>query len=188
MEYSRHSDHELLLLLKAGNIQGFNVLFDRHWASLFHLARRILDDDDLAKDTLQEVLVSFYEKAPLKEITHVRAYLLKSVKYQCFMQLRSGKITEKHLHRLQSVAAVNYVDEYMDAKELQALLQHEMELLPEKCREVFYLSRYERLSNKTIARRLNISQKTVEHQITKALKTLRLSLDKLVLAAFFISF
>lgn len=188
MEYSRQSDHELLMMMKSGNIQGFNVLFSRHWTSLFQIARKILDDDDLAKDTLQEAFVSFYEKARQKEITHVKAYLLKSVKYQCFMQLRSGKISAKHLHRLETVAAVNYVDEYMDAAELQTLLQQEMQLLPEKCREVFYLSRYERLSNKTIAHQLNISQKTVEHQITKALKTLKFTLDKLALAAFLISF
>jgi RNA polymerase sigma-70 factor (ECF subfamily) len=58
-----------------------------------------------------------------------------------------------------------------------------MKSLPEKCREVFYLSRYELLSNKKIAEQLNISQKTVEHQITKALKTIRLSIDKLAALA-----
>ena len=188
MDFSALTDKELLLIFKSGNIQGFNTLFNRHWSSLFHLSTRILEDDDLAKDTLQEVFVSLYEKAHHKEITYVKSYLLQAVKYQCFMHLRAGKISERHLHRLQTVWSANYVEEYMDAEELDELLRQEMESLPEKCREVFYLSRYELLSNKKIAEQLNISQKTVEHQISKALKTLRLSMDKLALAAFLLTF
>ena len=188
MEYSRQSDHELLMMMKSGNIQGFNVLFSRHWTSLFQIARKILDDDDLAKDTLQEAFVSFYEKARHKEINHVKAYLLKSVKYQCFMQLRSGKISAKHLHRLETVAAVNYVDEYMDAAELQTLLQQEMQLLPEKCREVFYLSRYKELSNKEIAQKMNLSQRTVEWHISSALQHLRQSVKRFATVAILVIF
>jgi RNA polymerase sigma-70 factor (family 1) len=175
------SDHELLLTFRSGDIQGFNTLYHRHWAALFRLARKILDDHDLAKDTVQEIFVSLYEKAADKEITQVKSYLLQSVKYHCFMHLRSGKISEKHLQRLTTVSAANYVEEYIDGEELHALLNHKIESLPEKCREVFYLSRYELLSNKMIAEQLNISQKTVEHQITKALKTLKHSLHKMVL-------
>lgn len=177
------SDQELLTTFKSGDVEGFNTLFYRHWADLFHLARKILEDDDLAKDTVQETFVSLYEKIAEREITHIKSYLLQSVKYQCFMHLRSGKISEKHLQRLKTVSAANYVEEYMDAAELQALLSQTIDSLPEKCREVFYLSRYELLSNKTIAEQLNISQKTVEHQITKALKTLKHSLHKVVVLA-----
>lgn|SRR5687768_3989683 len=188
MDHSRLSDGELLLIFKSGDITGFNELFNRHWKPLFNLATKILNDEDLAKDTLQEIFVSFYENAIHKEIIHVKPYLYQSVKYQCFMFLRSGKISEKHLHRLEAVASANCVDEYMDAEELESLLLRRIETLPDKCREVFYLSRYELLSNKKIAEQLNISQKTVEHQITKALRTLRVSLDKLSLLALLIIF
>lgn len=188
MDYSREPDDKLLLIFQSGNIAGFNELFNRHWTVLFHLARKILEDDDLAKDTLQEIFVSFYEKARVKEISHVKSYLLQSVKYRCFMHLRSGQISEKHLKRLETVWSANYVQEYMDAAELERILHKGMEALPERCREVFYLSRYELLSNRKIAEQLNISQKTVEHQITKALKTLKLSLDKLAIAAFLFHF
>jgi RNA polymerase sigma-70 factor (family 1) len=182
------SDYDLLVIFRSGDIQGFNTLYHRHWAGLFHLARKILEDDDLAKDTVQEIFVSLYEKATDKEITQVKPYLLQSVKYQCFMHLRSEKISEKHLQRLKTVSSANYVEEYMDGEELQALINHKIGSLPEKCREVFYLSRYELLSNKMIAEQLNISQKTVEHQITKALKTLKHSLQKIVLPIVLILF
>ena len=186
MDYSTCSDNELLMIFRSGDVRGFNALFNRHWQPLFRLSKRILENEDLAKDVLQETFVAFYENAQLKDITHVRSYLFQVVKYQCFMQLRSGRISEKHISRLQTISSVNSVDEYINATELENLLLHEIELLPEKCREVFYLSRYELLSNKKIAEQLHISQKTVEHQITKALKMLRMSLDKMALIVFLI--
>jgi RNA polymerase sigma-70 factor (family 1) len=188
MDYSGRTDTELLFVFKSGDIRGFNALFDRHWKPLFALAKKILEDGDLAKDTLQEAFVALYKNATQKEITHVRSYLFQAVKYQCFLNLRSRKISQKHLDRFRAVCSANYVDEYMDAAELENLLLEQIESLPAKCREVFYLSRYELLSNKRIAEQLNISQKTVEHQITKALKTLRLSLEKLAALAVFLTF
>lgn len=181
MDYAERSDGELLLIFKAGDIKGFNGLFDRYWCSLLAVARRILDDEDLAKDTIQEAFAGLYENAKEKEIGNVKAYLFQAVKYQCFMQLRSGKISQKHLARLQTLSSANTVEEYVNARELEKLLMHKIQSLPKKCREVFYLSRYELLSNKMIAEQLNISQKTVEHQLTKALKALRLSVDRLAL-------
>ena len=188
MSYSVHSDCELLLMFKSGDRMAFNALFDRHWQSLFHVARKVLEDEDLAKDAIQEAFAALYQNAKEKQIEHVRPYLYQAVKYQCFMQLRSGKISEKHLSRLRTVSSANYVEEYMDAMELEVLLGNRIQSLPEKCREVFYLSRYELLPNKKIAEQLNISQKTVEHQLTKALKALRHSIDKLAVIALFSEF
>jgi RNA polymerase sigma-70 factor (ECF subfamily) len=188
MEYSTHSDDELLTIFKTGEIKGFNALFDRHWKPLYFMARKILEDEDLAKDTVQETFVALYQAAGRTEIVHIKSWLFQTVKYQCFMHLRSGKISEKHLNRIQQIYSANYVDEYMDAEELEGLLLRQLDSLPEKCREVFYLSRYQMMSNKKIAEQLNISQKTVEHQITKALRTIRLSLDKLAILALLMPF
>lgn len=82
------------------------------------------------------------------------------------------------------VIAANTLEDEINAKELQSLLDESIATLPEKCREVFYLSRVESLSNKKIAERLNISHKTVENQITKALKILHTSVDKLAVLFF----
>jgi RNA polymerase sigma-70 factor (ECF subfamily) len=184
MDYSVQSDDQLLLAFKSGDIRAFNALFDRYWRSLFLLATKILEDEHRAQDVLQEVFVSFYENAQGKDIDYVKSYLHQAVKYRCFMQLRSGKISAEHLRRLQMVYSSNNVEEYMNATELEHLLSQHIEMLPERCREVFYLSRYQLLSNKKIAEQLNISQKTVEHQLTKALKRLRLTVDKMAILAF----
>lgn len=188
MDYSVKSDNELLLTFRSGDVRAFDEIFNRHWRALFVLASRMLEDEQRAEDALQEAFVSLYENAGQREISHVKSYLYQVVRYQCFMQLRAGKISAKHLRRLRMVYSINDVEEYIFATELEHTLNHRIEELPEKCREIFYLSRYELLSNKKIAEQLNISQKTVEHQLTKALKKLRLTVDKMVVLAFLSGF
>jgi RNA polymerase sigma-70 factor (family 1) len=174
------SDNELLNRLRAGDQDAFAAIYDRHWSGLYKTALNILDDGDLAKDILQETFLSFFEKATHTTIVNLKAYLFQTAKYRCFMHLRSGRITEKHLKALDTVIASNVLEEEFNASELQGVLDQSIARLPKKCREVFYLSRYEALSNKKIAQRLNISPKTVENQMTKALRILQTSIDKLV--------
>ncbi len=187
MESFNLSERELIDRLRSGDQHAFTMIYDRHWAALYRTALRILDDHDLAKDVVQEAFISLFEKGNVNSIRNLQAYLYQVVKYQCFMQLRSGKISEKHLSQINTIMASNELEEELHAKELQLALDESIAALPEKCREVFYLSRFESLPNKKIAERLNISHKTVENQITKALKILHVSLDKLVTIAFVVA-
>jgi len=187
MNYAARDDDDLMQIFRSGDVQGFNTLFNRYWRSLFVMAKDILEDGDLAQDAVQEVFASLYVRARKRSITNVRAYLYQAVKYQCFMQLRSGKISERHLSRMRRALSANPIEENIFAAELEAILMRKIAQLPEKCREVYYLSRFELMPNKKIAERLNISPKTVEHQLTKALKTLRVSVDKLAMLALFLA-
>ncbi len=182
------SDAELVELLKGGEQNAFTVIYDRHCSTLYRAALRILEDEALAKDVVQEAFISLFEKATNNTIENVQAYLYQSVKYLCFMQLRSGKISDKHLKQINTIVAANEVELELDARELQSVLDESIASLPEKCREVFYLSRFESLPNKKIAERLNISHKTVENHITKALKVLHMSVDKLAIVVALMSF
>lgn len=187
MESFKLSDAELVGLLKSGDESAFTVIYDRYWASLYQTALRILEDKELAKDVLQDAFISLFEKRSNQAINNVQAYLYQSVKYLCFMQLRSGKISDKHLRQINTIVITNQLEQDLNARELQSILDESIASLPEKCREVFCLSRYELLPNKKIAERLNISHKTVENQITKALKILHMSVDKLVILAVLLS-
>jgi RNA polymerase sigma-70 factor (family 1) len=182
------SDNDLLAALKVGDKTAFNALYDRYWSVLFRLAFRILERHEGSKDVVQEVFVSLFENSTKRDISNLKAYLLQSTKYQCFMQLRAGKLSAKHIERMENVIICNLVDEEIEANELRKAIDHEIAALPEKCRQVFHLSRVEELTNKKIAERLNISEKTVENQITKALRTLRLTVDKLAFLAFSLFF
>lgn len=180
------TDAELLDLLRTGDRRAFATIYDRFCSMLYRVAFRILNDHDLAKDVVQEAFIMLFEKGNDRVIVNLKAYLFQTVKYQCFMHLRAGRISDKHLHQMNLIIASNTLEEQMDANELQSVLNKSIEALPEKCREVFYLSRFEALSNKKIAERLKISHKTVENQITKALKILHTSVNKLAALIFFI--
>jgi RNA polymerase sigma-70 factor (family 1) len=186
MHSSDRTDAELLDQLKAGDRHAFAAIYDRYSSSLYRTAFSILNDRDLAKDVVQETFIMLFEKSNERIILNLQAYLFQTAKYQCFMHLRSGRISEKHLHRMNMIIASNALEEEMDAKELQSLLDESIASLPEKCREVFYLSRVESLPNKKIAEQLNISHKTVENQITKAIKILQTSVNKFAALLFFI--
>lgn len=181
MNLFNQTDTELLDLLKTGDRYAFTAIYDRYCSLLYRTAFKILNDHDLAKDVVQEVFIMLFEKANDRVIINLQAYLFQSVKYQCFMHLRSGRISEKHLHQMNALMASNIIEEELEAKELEKLLDESIATLPDRCRQVFYLSRFESLSNKKIAERLHISPKTVENQITKALKILHTSVDKLVM-------
>ncbi|HYC84978.1 MAG TPA: sigma-70 family RNA polymerase sigma factor [Chryseosolibacter sp.] len=149
------SDADLLSLFRSGNRDAFEVLYNRYWKLLYQLGTRIVESDEIAKDIVQEIFVDIFER-DTGRVENVRAYLLQAVKYRCFMHLRAGKISAKHIERLNTVVAANVIEEEMMADELQAALEERIASLPDKCREVFCLSRFEFESNKKIAERLNI--------------------------------
>jgi RNA polymerase sigma-70 factor (family 1) len=186
-EDKMRSDHELLHCIAGGDQRAFATLFDRHWKKLYHTALNVVEDRDAAEDIVQECFISLWEKSAHKHIDNVGGYLFKSVKYACFMYLRSGAISRKHLDHINQLTFDNSTEEDFYAQELQEVLDSSMATLPEKCREIFYLSRFEFLPNKQIAEQLQISPKTVENQITKALRILRLSVNKMISVAVFLT-
>jgi RNA polymerase sigma-70 factor (family 1) len=173
-------DDDLLVKVRSGDKNAFDTIYHRHWLRLYRIATRITQDDTVAEDIIQDTFISFWEKGCRQEIRSLEAYLYQAVKFRCFMHLRSGSISRRHLDHLASISAsiVDGLESY-ELEETENLLQECISSLPERCREVYYLSRVEHLPNKKIAERLHISTKTVENQITKALKQLRLSLNKI---------
>ncbi len=184
-----HTDAVEVARIRSGDETAFNRIYKLHWLRLFRLACRIVEDESVAEDIVQDIFVSFWEKGCHLEINNIEAYLYQSVKFKCFMHLRSGSISRRHLEHFSRLAAEAKNTEEYALTELEDMLQQGIDSLPERCREVFYLSRVQALPNKKIAEKLHISPKTVENQITKALKQLRLSIDKLaVIAGFFLHF
>jgi RNA polymerase sigma-70 factor (ECF subfamily) len=111
----------------------------------------------------------------------LKAYLYASIRYEVYRQMRTGPVRgdiyDDVLERIHTPAAYNNI-EY---KELIVQISSVVDTLPEKCRAVYKLSREECLSHKQIASQLNISTKTVENHLTKALQQLRTSINMLFL-------
>lgn len=171
------SDEQLLQSLQQDSRQAFNELYFRHWENLYRSAYAALRDEDSAKDIVQEVFFSIWKKRHTQQIRQLSAYLFQAVKFQVARQLRQGKLLDSHVEQLGHLHAMNTTEESLYAAELDALLETTLGKLSERCRDVFYLSRFEQLSNKEIALRLNLSTRTVEWHISNALKHLRHSIE-----------
>lgn len=176
--YSKYTDQELVALLKEGERAAFNEVHDRYFEDLFRSAYNLLKDRDACMDIVQEVLIWFWEHRTQHHMTSIKGYLLMATKYQAANYIRSSKVRENF--RLQQIEQ-NYAfnEESLELQELKSIIESFTEHLPERCREVFKLSREQHLTNKEIAEKLGISEKTVSVQILRALNKLRTDLGKM---------
>lgn len=190
MEPVKHhlcSDAELVDLLKKGDKIALKEVYDRYWYALYTQAFNLVSNEDAAKDVVQELYISLWEKISEKEIDDLKAYLFQALKFRSFMLLRKRYTSQKHLDRIKAISSKwEYATEQaVNLSETDQLIKESVSKLPRRCREVFELSRFEHFTNEQIAERMDISVKTVENQMTKAIKLLRAALkDVTILVAF----
>ncbi|MCA0380799.1 MAG: RNA polymerase sigma-70 factor [Bacteroidetes bacterium] len=169
------NDKSLLLKVAADDTAAFDQLYKAHWQPMYKLALYFLKDEAAAMDIVQDVFVWIWQqRQQIKVHTSVQAYLKTAVKYKLANYIRSGKVRQDLLDNW--VMETTYTHTGQDSaelRELKAIIQQTIEGLPEKCREVFTLSRNHGLTNQQIAEKLGISVKTVENQMTIALRRLR---------------
>jgi len=144
-------------------------------------ARKYLDDVDQAEEIVQEMFFNFWQKKEKLEITtSVEAYLFRSVRNSCLNYLKHLKIREEHrlATNQEIILKEQEVHDNVIALELQEKIDSVIEQLPPERKKIFIMSRHEELKYKEIAEKLNLSVKTVEVQMSKALKFLRLHLSE----------
>lgn len=152
-------------------------LFKRHYAELVRYSFTIVKENEAAEDVVQKIFIRLWEKRnELDEIVNFRAYLFRSV-YNSSINLWSARKKISNDESLINFSSSDQTDDEVLSQELQLQIQQALETLPEKCREVFELSRLEGLSYKEIAEQQQISIKTVENQMGKALKLMRNALS-----------
>lgn len=172
-----YSDDKLIELIKTGNNLAFNQLFNRYWKSLYAYSFKVFKDHNLSEDAIQEVFGRLWEKRETVEIKNVKAYLFQAVKFQIAANIRRVRFTELHLQVLDKLNYVRDVEDRINYQELNNRLENALEELPDRCREIFHMSRFQNMSNQEIADRLNISKRTVENQISRGLQKLSQSLE-----------
>lgn len=180
--------------LSAGSEQEFERLFKEHFKSLYAYAFTILKNEAVAEETVQHVFYKVWEKKVPDTIqTSLKAYLYKAVYHESLNYLKHQKIKAQYqLHVMHQ--SKNQIDQAasrkMMLKELEEKLRDAMNALPQQCRTIFQMSRFDGLKYQEIADQLGISVKTVENQMGKALKQLRIKLidylPVLILALFYI--
>jgi RNA polymerase sigma-70 factor (ECF subfamily) len=173
------TDHDLLVFLKEGREEAFAEIYRRHWEKLLAIGLHYTQSKELAEEVVHDVFLRLWLQRASVEINSLAPYLGTAVKFSVFKALMKERRRSQIRARLPQSEIVSNDDERIEARFLQEYFQGIIETLPEKCRIVFRYSREDSLSLAEIAARMNISQKTVESHMTKALKTLRHGLAKL---------
>jgi len=155
----------------------FEKLFREYFPPLMSFAGKILQDEDEARDVVQKVFIALWEKRREIDLsTSLKSYLFTSVHNRSLNALRDRK--KFSTAEMPDVAGGWDVSEQIESMELEGKIMEAIETLPGKCREVFELNRFDGLKYSEIAEQLNISVKTVENQMSKALRILREKLLK----------
>lgn len=178
----KYSPDNVVLYLNKGNVDAFEQIYESYWAELYSYAYNILRDKAVCEEIVQEIFFSLWTKRRELQITHsIRAYLFTAVKFQTLNYIKSEKVKRNYAASYGTFKKIlfdNSNEENIHLADLKNLVENEVAKLPEKCQQIFRLSRNEHQSVKNIADLLNISHKTVENQLSKALKQLRSSLGQ----------
>ncbi len=168
--------------LKKGNVRAFEQVFNMHYAGLCRYAQKYVIDLDNAREIVQGTFVKLWEiKNSLSQDTSVKSYLYKAVQNNCLDYLKHVKISNEYKEDLlrkvmdsgfKSISSPENCLEGLIEKELEDRIIDAIASLPDSCREIFELSRFKGLKYREIAKELNISIKTVETQISRAIQAL----------------
>ncbi len=168
--------------INEGNEEAFKVLFELYYGKLLYFAQSYISNKEDAEEIVQDVFVKIWKKRR-KIATNINGYLFKTTKNACLDYLRSKKNklnVSGNLVQLEALLNFHALSDNdassLIKKELEQKIQAGIELLPEKCKKVFVKSRIEGLKNKEISDELDISVKTVENHMSKAIRHMRLHL------------
>jgi RNA polymerase sigma-70 factor, ECF subfamily len=158
--------------------RNFNSLFEDLYSPLCQFCIRLVNDTDTAEDIVQEQFIYLWENwQRLSTISSIKAYLFKAVKNKSLNYLKK-QFSKKGIIRLHESVEIPQdrmqpsAIELLETKELEELLEKALNSLPLRCRTIFNMKRFAEMSNKEVAESLNISVKTVEAQMTIAIKKL----------------
>jgi RNA polymerase sigma-70 factor (ECF subfamily) len=171
----------LVRRIRGGDPKAFEELFEANCAALVNLAQRYVIDQATAEGVVQDVFVNTWKRREqLDPEGNIRAYLHTAVRNQALKQLRRVKVEQRGESTLAEIRNGGASpEEEWTREELARAIQRAIERLPTRCRTIFVMSRYERLTYKEIAQLLGLSIKTVETQMGRALQILRRSLSHL---------
>ncbi len=170
-------DSVLLNKIKAGDEHAFELVFKNYYPHLVLLAQKYLGDKDLSESIVQSVFVKMWEKRRVTEIKSLRGFLVVAVRNRCTNELKHQQVVRDY----EKINANQAESEWMTFNENVYLqkINKVIDELPEQRRRIFKMSRMDGLKYREIAEKLNISPKTVEVQMGKALKYLREQLQPL---------
>ncbi len=162
-------------------VKAFEIVFKTHYQKLTLFANKFLNNIDISEEIVSESLTFLWENRRTLNCVSITAYLYKTVQNKCLNYIKHQKVENEYLNYMIRnkliVELPEFLTDPLQEKELSEQIRIAIDSLPERCRQVFMMSRFQYLKNREIAQKLNISQNTVERQITIALEKLRKNLE-----------
>jgi RNA polymerase sigma-70 factor (ECF subfamily) len=175
-----------IIAVRNGDRSAFEAIYHEYADMLYHLCLQYINEPSVAEEIVQDAFVKLWEvKESLKEELGVRNYLYTITKNNCLLHIRKEQIVMKNSRDLCYLemqfnyeAMSSLADSIVEFDELKDRIDSAIDALPENLKEVFLLSRFEELKYKEIAEQLDVSVKTVEARMSKALVILRKDLKE----------
>jgi RNA polymerase sigma-70 factor (family 1) len=181
--YAVLSNDELSTLLNKGDHQAYEQLYQRYFRLLYTYAYKKLRDEEQAKDILQEFFAELWDKRKTTVFsTNISGYFFSAINNRIINYFSRESVKSKYIESFSGFLTSENAttDHLVREKQLMELIEAEIQALPSKMRQVFEMSRKLHLSNKEIADQLDISERTVETQISNALFRLRTKLGVVI--------
>lgn len=176
-EYLKIEDIELMDRIRSGDDIALKLIYKKYWNQLFSSAFNVLHDQQVCEDIIQEIFINLWNKREIIEIkVSLKSYLFASTRYEVYRQVRFSSVREDLFENIADRMASPSEYGNIEHRELLSQINSIVDKLSSKCKVVYKLSREEQLSHKEIASQLDISTKTVENHLNKALRQLRISL------------
>lgn len=178
----RRKVDELFDKIKIGDQQALEMLFSVYFPRLNDFARNVVKDDVISQDIVQDVFVKVWEKKSEIESINLEAYLFRLVRNRCIDYIKHLKVVNERMQQIQisskyeELYRIDFIGNepyVLIEQELKLKIEKTINRLPDRCREVFILSRMNGLKNKEIAEKLNINIKNVERHISRAMQSFR---------------
>lgn len=183
LPYTTYTDNELFSLLSKDDYSAYTEIYDRYAPLLYMHAYKRLRNREEAKDIIQELFITIWERRSEIELkSNLSAYLYTSIRNRVLKVISHKQVESSYIISLQNSIQKGYAttDHLVREKELIDIIEKEINALPSKMRLVFNLSRKSHLSHREIAEKLDLSESTVKKQVNNALKVLRVKLQALL--------
>jgi len=159
-----------------GDHHALRFFFDKYYVDICNYVNLYIRNKSVAEDIVQDIFIYFWEKKEIiKMDSSVKSYLLTAARNKYLNHLRSEKshlaINQEIISNSETFVNPNY--NLLDISRIEGLINESIDKLPPRCREVYLLHKHDNLSYKEIASRMEISEKTVENQMTIAIRKLR---------------
>ena len=174
-------DTEIIGRIRQGDIGQFESLFRSSYVSLVRYAKTLIKDHDTAEEIVQDLFFRLWQdKGKLNIESSLNGYLFRSVHNKCLHFIEHNRVVDRYAEEMsyRQPEKQESPSDILQYRELQARIAKILERLPERCGQIFYMSRFEGLKYNEIAEKLSVSVKTVESNMGRALKEFRKELTE----------